>query len=233
MSAPAGWYPQPDGTERFWDGSAWTEQIRAAAPPAGAVPPPPAGVGGESYTTPGAGYQQYPQAGQNPGYAQYPQSGQPAGPYAAPPQRSGMGRGCLIAAIIGAVVLVLGLGSCVVLANRAVNEVKDNLPSGLPSTLDELDKDHTVVVRITGSGKATVLWSTSSSDSGNKEVSLPFERTSTAKGLVAANVSTLGGEGASGSVGCEIEVDGTVVESDTADSATDSVSCFYVGTGNP
>ena len=137
MSAPAGWYPQPDGTERFWDGSAWTEQIRAAAPPAGAVPPPPAGVGGESYTTPSTGYQQYPQPGQNPGYAQYPQAGQPAGPYAAPPQRSGMGRGCLIAAIIGTVVLVLGLGSCVVLANRAVNEVKNNLPSGLPSTLDE------------------------------------------------------------------------------------------------
>jgi len=25
--APAGWYPQPDGTQRYWDGSAWTDHI--------------------------------------------------------------------------------------------------------------------------------------------------------------------------------------------------------------
>lgn len=29
--APAGWYPDADGEhERFWDGAAWTEQVRAA-----------------------------------------------------------------------------------------------------------------------------------------------------------------------------------------------------------
>jgi hypothetical protein len=28
MSAPAGWHPQEDGQERFWDGSQWTEQYR-------------------------------------------------------------------------------------------------------------------------------------------------------------------------------------------------------------
>ena len=27
--APAGWYPDGHGSERFWDGSAWTDQIRA------------------------------------------------------------------------------------------------------------------------------------------------------------------------------------------------------------
>lgn len=32
--APAGWYPQPDGTQRYWDGNAWTEHI---APGAGAA----------------------------------------------------------------------------------------------------------------------------------------------------------------------------------------------------
>ena len=26
QSAPAGWYPQPDGTQRYWDGTAWTER---------------------------------------------------------------------------------------------------------------------------------------------------------------------------------------------------------------
>lgn len=28
MSAAPGWYPQPDGRERYWDGAAWTEQMR-------------------------------------------------------------------------------------------------------------------------------------------------------------------------------------------------------------
>lgn len=45
MSAPAGWYPTPEGDERYWDGAAWTNQIRATAPivpsaPAEATPAP-------------------------------------------------------------------------------------------------------------------------------------------------------------------------------------------------
>jgi len=28
--APAGWYPQPDGTQRYWDGAAWTEHVEPA-----------------------------------------------------------------------------------------------------------------------------------------------------------------------------------------------------------
>jgi TM2 domain-containing membrane protein YozV len=35
QNAPAGWYPQPDGTERWWDGQTWTAHGRP-------VPPPPA-----------------------------------------------------------------------------------------------------------------------------------------------------------------------------------------------
>ena len=34
--APAGWYPQPDGTQRYWDGTQWTEHI---APGTGTVTP--------------------------------------------------------------------------------------------------------------------------------------------------------------------------------------------------
>lgn len=38
MSTPAGWYPQPDGRLRYWDGTAWTEHFHdptaAAAEPA-------------------------------------------------------------------------------------------------------------------------------------------------------------------------------------------------------
>lgn len=33
MSSP-GWYPQPDGTERYFDGNEWTESSRAPQPPA-------------------------------------------------------------------------------------------------------------------------------------------------------------------------------------------------------
>ena len=31
--APAGWYPQPDGTERWWDGQMWTAHSRPQPPP--------------------------------------------------------------------------------------------------------------------------------------------------------------------------------------------------------
>ena len=30
-AAPAGWYPQPDGSQRYWDGSAWTSHVAAGA----------------------------------------------------------------------------------------------------------------------------------------------------------------------------------------------------------
>lgn len=29
-NAPAGWYAQPDGTQRYWDGSAWTDDVAPA-----------------------------------------------------------------------------------------------------------------------------------------------------------------------------------------------------------
>lgn len=42
MTTPSGWYRDPNGTpyERYWDGSAWTEQLRSSLPEA--PPPPPA-----------------------------------------------------------------------------------------------------------------------------------------------------------------------------------------------
>jgi TM2 domain-containing membrane protein YozV len=33
QNTPAGWYPQQDGTERWWDGQAWTSHHRLAPPP--------------------------------------------------------------------------------------------------------------------------------------------------------------------------------------------------------
>ncbi|GAA4397430.1 hypothetical protein GCM10023153_21320 [Ornithinibacter aureus] len=40
MSAPAGWHLQPDGQERFWDGTQWTDQFRSPAPIDPTAPPP-------------------------------------------------------------------------------------------------------------------------------------------------------------------------------------------------
>jgi len=31
MSTPAGWYPQPDGQQRYWDGQHWTESSAPGA----------------------------------------------------------------------------------------------------------------------------------------------------------------------------------------------------------
>ncbi len=59
-STPAGWYPQPDGTERYWGGDSWSDQVRAATyQPAGppsmvqdspyAAPPPAQPFGAQPY----------------------------------------------------------------------------------------------------------------------------------------------------------------------------------------
>jgi len=40
--APAGWYPQPDGTQRYWDGAQWTEHVSGTPAAAAAAAPTPA-----------------------------------------------------------------------------------------------------------------------------------------------------------------------------------------------
>jgi hypothetical protein len=42
--APAGWYPDGSGNERYWDGAVWTEHLRSPAPPAPVPPSTPAAV---------------------------------------------------------------------------------------------------------------------------------------------------------------------------------------------
>ena len=69
MSTPEGWYPDPAGSggdERYWDGTAWTEQVRTAQ---AASPPPPS----PAAATPAAPDQ--PAAP-----AQPPNAGAPSGP---------------------------------------------------------------------------------------------------------------------------------------------------------
>jgi len=46
MSTPAGWYPQPDGRQRYWNGQRWTENFApGAAPPVTTPVTTPATVG--------------------------------------------------------------------------------------------------------------------------------------------------------------------------------------------
>lgn len=50
-ATPAGWYHapgDPEGTQRYWDGSQWTgepQPVASAPPPGGAAPPPATGAG--------------------------------------------------------------------------------------------------------------------------------------------------------------------------------------------
>lgn len=110
---PAGWYPESDGWERFWDGQAWTEDRRAVGSGPGAPPDDPAGGptqagpaapggpvspapaeptqmagpgGGPTSPPPGAPPAGYGAVG---GGAPYQQGGQP--PYGAPGSPGGYG----------------------------------------------------------------------------------------------------------------------------------------------
>ena len=46
-SAPAGWYPDGQGGQRWWDGARWTDQVQRAAAPAGSGGSGAAGGGGK------------------------------------------------------------------------------------------------------------------------------------------------------------------------------------------
>jgi hypothetical protein len=164
MSAPAGWHLQPDGQERYWDGTAWTDQFRAPLASDPTAPPPapswapsvdetqaldvdstqaiPAPAPSEQQAQPAypapPGYQAQGPAPAQQGYG-YPQTGYgaPGGqPYAPPPrQGNALAKGCLIAAVIGLLVLGGAVVGGIVLFNRASDTISNSFPSGLPTDL--------------------------------------------------------------------------------------------------
>ncbi|MFE9884923.1 DUF2510 domain-containing protein [Streptomyces scopuliridis] len=110
-TTPPGWHPDPGHTgegprqERWWDGSAWTDEVRAAPPaewdPPAAAPPP---VTPPSATLPAA--------------PSYPVSPYPAPPYpAAPPPGTRRG-GRLIAVVAIAVVVAVAIAGGFYLLGR-------------------------------------------------------------------------------------------------------------------
>ena len=168
MSAPAGWHLQPDGQERYWDGTAWTDHVRAplASDPTAPPAPPawastvdetqaldvdhtqaiPAMAAPEQPTQPGyyppvpaqpeQGYA-YPQVGYP--QTEYPQTGYGAPgsqPYAPPPrQGNAVAKGCLIAAVIGLLLLGAAVVGGLYVFNRASDTISETFPSGLPTGL--------------------------------------------------------------------------------------------------
>jgi hypothetical protein len=90
-NVPPGWYPDGQGSQRWWDGTQWTEHVQPAAPQQPAQPPAPQQQPAAPQQHPAApqpGYgppqaQQSGHPGQQPGY---PQSGQPGQPPHGQPQ---------------------------------------------------------------------------------------------------------------------------------------------------
>ncbi len=130
QQTPAGWYPTPDGQQRYWDGNRWTEHVApgtgtttpAATAPTAATPGAPYGT-----STPGATHG----------------TGIPGA--TPPPKKDGALKWVLIT--IG-VVLVLGVGSCVAFVatvGREVNKAIDSatsLPTSLGDGGDTTDPDN-------------------------------------------------------------------------------------------
>ncbi|WP_052867419.1 DUF2510 domain-containing protein [Streptomyces niger] len=109
MTTPPGWYPDPGHTgngpapERWWDGSAWTEQTRAAQAA-------PAAYGYPQQGAPGAyGYPQQLPGHQGPGTV--PGGFGPVQPGGPGQGGGGRKRGPMIAAIAAAVVVVAAAGT--------------------------------------------------------------------------------------------------------------------------
>ncbi|MGV3563172.1 MAG: DUF2510 domain-containing protein [Nocardioides sp.] len=132
--APAGWHLQPDGRERYWDGTQWTAHFRPG--PAQQAPdgqpqadPVQQGYPQPGYQQPGyAGYQQaYPQQGYGPAY---PQQGYAPG-YQGTPSSGSSNTTKIVLIVIGVLILVLG-GGCLAVATLvggAVNEAVETIES--------------------------------------------------------------------------------------------------------
>lgn len=132
--APAGWHLQPDGRERYWDGTQWTAHFRPGPAPQAADGQPQADPAQQGYPQPGyqqpgyAGYQQgYPQQGYGPAY---PQQGYAPG-YQGTPSSGSSNTTKIVLIVIGVLILVLG-GGCLAVATLvggAVNEAVETIES--------------------------------------------------------------------------------------------------------
>jgi hypothetical protein len=123
-TTPPGWYPDGQGGQRWWDGTAWTQHTQPPPPP---VPPQqPAGPTGPP---PGAPPQQggYPQQQWQPGPGGYPQ------------QRQGGISGKLIGIIGGAAVAVIALVVVLVLVVGGGSSGPEGVVEDFLSAQEDMD----------------------------------------------------------------------------------------------
>ncbi len=166
----------------------------------------------------------------------------------------------IVAGILVIVTFVIGAVAAFNTGKNAYDSIASQFPSGLPTDLtipsdlaSDLPTDlptdlssllpssgaalaagnHTVIYSVTGSGGATVAYS-SSLDSGNPaspgQENLPFEKTVnlTSTGdssLTTFNVEAVGTSG-SGAIECKITVDGTVVSDKTSSGSLRLALCI-------
>jgi hypothetical protein len=136
-SAPPGWHLQPDGRERYWDGSRWTDEFRT--PGSGDTQQIPLD---ETRGMPGAGPTEQSAYGQpgyaQPGYGQQPGYGE-GGPLSDQRRGGGFAKGCLIALLVVALLAAILVAVGVWLfraANDAVSEsVETTIPTELPTEI--------------------------------------------------------------------------------------------------
>ncbi|MFD9130109.1 DUF2510 domain-containing protein, partial [Kitasatospora sp. NPDC059571] len=118
-STPPGWYPVtgPDGTaqERWWDGTAWTADVRPAAGAAGIADAPTQAWAGQAAAPPAAGYGYPPQQAAS-GYG-YPQQA-PGYPYPSASSGPKNRNGLIVGIAAGVLVLAGVIGAAVVLAGK-------------------------------------------------------------------------------------------------------------------
>lgn len=195
-NAPAGWYPTPSGERRYWDGTAWLDIPDPDQPaPAAAAAPPPSEV---LPTAP------------------------PATTTSDLPAKSGSQRG--LAAIL---VLVLVAAAIIVwISTRGSGSSPSSTLPTLTSTT------HEVVYLVTGSTtQADLTYQVGSKQSQQSGVDVPVTSTSGSTGLRfiagSGDFLYLSAQNTqdSGTIGCEILVDGQSVASNESSGGYTITTC--------
>lgn len=142
MSTPAGWYDDGQGSQRWWDGTQWTEHVQppAQAPAAETEAPPsgeaaPADAAATQVHDPAATQAYEPAATQAYDPAAAPaQSTQPYAPAApaAPPAPSGSSKKWILWVVVGLVALMILGGALFYIVSSLMNSVLGASPVAPP-----------------------------------------------------------------------------------------------------